>query len=80
MVAPPSLAVLLPGIGSGGPLAEISAVFVGLPDETIVVSMVIGPSGTFAPGPLPVVRVHSRIWPVTVHIQPGAVTSARSKA
>ena len=50
------------------------ASFVGEPAETTVVSMVIFPSDTLAPAPLPEVLVHSSTCPVTVQVQPGAVT------
>ena len=74
MVTPPSLAALFAGFGSVGPEAVIWVVLVALPDETTVAGIVIVPSETPTPATVPEVRVQLTVWPVTVQVQPGALT------
>ena len=70
IVTPPSVAVLLPGVGSAGPAEVMLAVFVGVPTLRAVVTMSMLPSETLAPAAAPDARVHSTCWPVVVQVQP----------
>ena len=70
IVAPQSVAVLLPGTGSTGPDEVMLAVLVGDPTVSAVVTMLMLPSETLAPGPAPDARVHCTSWPVVMQVQP----------
>ena len=69
MVAPPSVAVLLPGTGSVWS-APTCALLVGVPAEATVVAMVTVPSETLLPAPAPVARSQVTVWPRVEQVQP----------
>ena len=69
MVAPPSVAVLLPGTGSVWSALTV-ALLVGVPGEATVVAMVMVPSETLLPGPAPVARSQVTVWPRVEQVQP----------